>query len=128
MRIYFKIILIVLFDCLYIVAPREVTISGPTEATVGDSVTLECHTSNSNPRAEVQWFRGGLALVQENLVTTSSSPSSEGGWTTSSNVTVRVRPGDTTIVVTCQGINRGLSESKVVAHTINVIRKCSDVI
>jgi hypothetical protein len=102
------------------VPPKEVKITGVPEAKVGDSVNLVCATSNSNPRAEVAWFRGGIALEASH---TSSAVSPDGGWTTTSNVTVRIEPTDSSIVITCQGINRGLSESKVASHTINVIRK-----
>ena len=44
------------------VAPDEVTIEGPTEAKVNDSLDFECKTSNSNPAATVQWVVDGRTV------------------------------------------------------------------
>ncbi|VVD03793.1 unnamed protein product [Leptidea sinapis] len=38
------------------VAPSHVTISGPSEARVGDPVPLSCTTAPSNPAAEIKWL------------------------------------------------------------------------
>lgn len=103
-----------------LVPPKEVKITGPTEAKIGDTITLNCGTSNSNPRAEIGWFKGGLPLKQ---VQTSDGVSPDGGWTTSSNVTFRIDPSDGNVVVTCQGNNKGLGASNAASHTIHVIRK-----
>ena len=43
----------------YTVAPTHATISGPTEARVGDPVPLQCTTAPSNPAAEIKWTVGG---------------------------------------------------------------------
>ena len=55
-----------MFSFLSTVAPDKVTIKGPTEAKVGDSLRFECATSNSNPPASVQWVVDGRA-VHENF-------------------------------------------------------------
>ncbi len=102
------------------VPPKEVKITGPTEAKVGDTVTLVCASSNSNPRAEMAWFKGGVALED---IHTNSVGSTDGGWATSSNVTFKIEPNDRKESYTCQAVNRGLGESKSSTHTINVIRK-----
>lgn len=96
-------------------------ISGPTEAKPGDNVTLTCTTSNSNPKAEIAWFKGGESVE---ALYTYSPTSPDGGWTTQSNVSIPIYETDRSIIVTCQGVNKGLGESKVASHTINVIRKC----
>ncbi|KOB66950.1 Uncharacterized protein OBRU01_20446, partial [Operophtera brumata] len=36
-------------------APAHVTITGPSEARVGDPVPLACSTAPSNPAAEIKW-------------------------------------------------------------------------
>lgn len=102
------------------VNPKEVKISGPTEAKPGHNVTLTCTTSNSNPKAEIAWFKGGESVE---ALHTYSPTSPDGGWTTLSNVSIPVYDTDRSIIVTCQGVNKGLGESKVASHTINVIRK-----
>lgn len=40
---------------LFSVAPTHVSISGPSEARIGDSVPLTCATAPSNPPAEIKW-------------------------------------------------------------------------
>ena len=47
---------------LFIVAPDEVKIEGPTEAKVGDSLAFKCETSNSNPPATIQWVVDGRTV------------------------------------------------------------------
>jgi hypothetical protein len=65
------------FTCLLFcaVAPDKVTIKGPTEAKVGDSLRFECTTSNSNPPASVQWVVDGRP-VNENFTHSVSSEAS----------------------------------------------------
>lgn len=70
-------------------------------------------------KADIAWFKGGVSIDNPS---TSSTVSTDGGWTTQSNVTVKVEPGEGSFVVTCQAMNKGLGESKVASHTINVIR------
>ena len=50
----------------FAVAPDKVTIKGPSDAKVGDSLRFECTTSNSNPPASVTWVVDGRS-VNENF-------------------------------------------------------------
>lgn len=102
------------------VAPAQVTITGPSEARVGDSVPLTCTTAASNPRAEIWWMVGDKTLKN---VTSRTSVSPEGGWITTSNLTAVVEPNRRSLVVNCHGINNQLSENIVSTHTINVLCK-----
>jgi hypothetical protein len=43
----------------FTVSPTHVTISGPSEARIGDPVPLQCTTAPSNPPAEIKWTVGG---------------------------------------------------------------------
>ncbi|KAL4706177.1 hypothetical protein ACJJTC_015045, partial [Scirpophaga incertulas] len=47
--------------------------------------------------------------------------SPEGGWITTSNITVVVEPNRRSVVVVCHGINAQLTENVVATHTINVL-------
>ena len=50
------------FKCdifFFAVAPDKVTIEGPKEAKVNDSLHFKCETANSNPQASVQWVVDG---------------------------------------------------------------------
>jgi len=97
-----------------------VKITGPKESKIGDSVTLSCQSGNSNPKADIAWFKGGVPLEGP---PSSSLQSTDGGWTTSGNVTFRIEPTDRKETFTCQAVNRGLGETKSATHTIHVIRK-----
>ncbi|XP_037292509.1 synaptogenesis protein syg-2-like [Manduca sexta] len=105
-------------DLTVLFAPSHVTISGPTEARVGDPVPLTCSTAPSNPAAEIKWVVLGKQHKEANN-RTAISP--EGGWVTTSNVTVMVEPKRTSVVVVCHGINGQLAENVVATHTINVL-------
>lgn len=103
------------------VAPAQVSISGPTEARIGDSVPLTCTTANSNPPAEIKWLVAGRH-VQNATSRTVVSP--EGGWITTSNITAVIAPNKRSLVVICHGINMQLTENIVSTHTINVLCTC----
>ena len=48
-----------IFFFFFSVAPDKVTIEGPKEAKVNDSLHFKCETANSNPPASVQWVVDG---------------------------------------------------------------------
>lgn len=96
------------------------TISGPTEARVGDPVPLTCTTANSNPPAEIKWMVAGR---QVRNATSRTIVSPEGGWITTSNITAIVEPNRRSLVVICHGLNMQLTENVVSTHTINVLCK-----
>ncbi|PSN48808.1 hypothetical protein C0J52_25084, partial [Blattella germanica] len=95
-----------------------VSISGPTEARIGDSVPLTCTTANSNPPAEIKWLVAGRHVRN---ATSRTMVSPEGGWITTSNITATVAPNKRSLVVICHGINMQLTENIVSTHTINVL-------
>jgi hypothetical protein len=109
------------FSCyVHTVAPAQVSISGPTEARIGDSVPLTCTTANSNPPAEIKWLVAGRHIRN---ATSRTVVSPEGGWITTSNITAVVTPNKRSLVVICHGINMQLTENIVSTHTINVLCK-----
>ncbi|CAK1549333.1 unnamed protein product [Leptosia nina] len=105
-------------DLTVLFAPSHVTISGPSEARVGDPVPLTCNTAPSNPAAEIKWLVLGKHHREASNRTVISP---EGGWITTSNITVVVEPNRRSIVVVCHGINAQLTENVVATHTINVL-------
>ncbi|XP_049818879.1 nephrin isoform X2 [Aethina tumida] len=105
-------------DMTVLFPPAHVTISGPTEARVGDPVPLTCTTSNSNPPAEIKWMVAGRQ-VRNATARTIVSP--EGGWITTSNITAVVEPNRKSLVVICHGVNMQLTENVISTHTINVL-------
>ncbi|XP_039278760.1 nephrin [Nilaparvata lugens] len=105
-------------DLTVFFAPSHVTISGPTEARVGDIVPLTCLTAPSNPPAEVKWMIGGKQVKN---ATQRTYTAQEGGWITTSNTTAVVVPDKRALVVICHGLNMQLTENVVSTHTINVL-------
>ncbi|XP_023310255.1 nephrin [Anoplophora glabripennis] len=105
-------------DMSVLFSPAHVTISGPTEARVGDPVPLTCTTANSNPPAEIKWMVAGR---QVRNATSRTVVSPEGGWITTSNITAVVEPNKRSLVVICHGLNMQLTENVVSTHTINVL-------
>ncbi|KPJ02038.1 Nephrin [Papilio xuthus] len=105
-------------DLTVLFAPAHVTISGPSEARVGDPVPLSCSTAPSNPAADVKWVVLGKHHKEASNRTVISP---EGGWITTSNITVVVEPNRRSVVVVCHGINAQLTENVVSTHTINVL-------
>ncbi|XP_075987678.1 nephrin adhesion molecule sticks and stones isoform X1 [Anticarsia gemmatalis] len=105
-------------DLTVLFAPSHVTISGPSEARVGDPVPLTCSTAPSNPAADIKWLVLGKHHKEASNRTVISP---EGGWITTSNITVVVEPNKRSIVVVCHGINAQLTENVVATHTINVL-------
>ncbi|CAG9573041.1 unnamed protein product [Danaus chrysippus] len=105
-------------DLTVLFAPSHVTISGPSEARVGDPVPLSCSTAPSNPAADIKWLVLGKHHREASNRTVISP---DGGWITTSNITVVVEPHRRSIVVVCHGINGQLTENVVATHTINVL-------
>ncbi|XP_043071244.1 nephrin [Drosophila grimshawi] len=105
-------------DLTVLFAPSQVTVTGPTEARVGDVVPLMCATAPSNPPAEIKWMVGGRQIRN---ATTKTTVSPEGGSITTSNFTTTVEPNKRSLVVICHGLNMQLTENVVATHTINVL-------
>ncbi|KAL1502300.1 hypothetical protein ABEB36_007466 [Hypothenemus hampei] len=105
-------------DMTVLFSPTHVSISGPSEARIGDPVPLTCTTANSNPPAEIKWMVGGR---QVRNATSRTVVSPEGGWITTSNITAIVEPNRKNLVVICHGLNMQLTENVVSTHTIYVL-------
>ncbi|XP_045485329.1 nephrin isoform X2 [Pieris rapae] len=105
-------------DLTVLFAPAYVTISGPSEARVGDPVPLTCTTAPSNPAPEIKWLVLGKNHKEASNRTVISP---EGGWITTSNITAVVEPNRRSVTVVCHGVNTQLTEITVASHTINVL-------
>ncbi|KAL5285587.1 NPHS1.2 family protein [Megaselia abdita] len=105
-------------DLLVLFAPTHVSISGLSEAKVGDVVSLTCTTAPSNPPADIKWMVGGRHFKN---TTSRTVVSPEGGWITVSNITAVIEPNKRSLVVVCHGLNMQLTENVVSTHTVNVL-------
>ena len=74
--------------CFFIVAPRDLSIRGPSTAQPGDHLTIHCHTSASVPPAQVSWIASPSA---SNMLTTETVHQQEdGSFVTMSTISVDV--------------------------------------
>ncbi|XP_030387432.1 nephrin [Scaptodrosophila lebanonensis] len=99
-------------------APKDVYLSGSTEAKVGDTVQLNCMTAQSNPPARINWSMNGRPLTNSSFKTAISS---EGGWISSSNISVSIDSQSRTFVAVCHALNAELTQNVVGSHTVNVL-------
>lgn len=126
-----------------LVAPDKVTIEGPSEAKVGDSLTLTCETGNSNPPASIQWAVDGVEVNENfthtvserpracacprafNCLTVPPSPSQatspNGGWVTKSSLRVTISPSDRNKMIYCYATNSELGETSQETHIVSVL-------
>ncbi|GAB1610364.1 nephrin-like isoform X2 [Argonauta hians] len=93
-------------------APKKVKISGHRLAKAGQTVTLKCVSTNSNPAATISWFARGRQLPEEN---TQIKTSPKGGFISTSITKVNLTGDDNNVMYTCvaknEYINRGISDS-----------------
>ena len=106
--------------CTVAVGPKTITITGPNEAKVNDTVSLECSTSNSNPVARITWVLDGRE-VRENGSRIATSP--DGGWVSSSNLTTVIRATGRNVTVACHAIVADLAQRMAETKIISVVCK-----
>ncbi|EFX79012.1 hypothetical protein DAPPUDRAFT_305049 [Daphnia pulex] len=100
------------------VGPKTVTVTGPSEAKVNDTVSLECSTTNSNPVARITWVLDGRE-VRENGSRIATSP--DGGWVSSSNLTYTIRATGRNVTVSCHAIVADLAQRVAETKIISVV-------
>ena len=95
-------------------------IRGPDTAKVGQTLNFDCITSNSNPASSLLWQVDGKGRTANSNVTESSA---EGGWLTTSNISVTINPSDKSKTISCYAKNTALGETKVETHIVTVLCK-----
>ncbi|XP_068144561.1 nephrin isoform X1 [Drosophila tropicalis] len=99
-------------------APKDVYLSGATQAKVGDSVQLSCVTAPSNPAASITWSLNGRPFNNSSYKTTSSI---DGGWVSSSNISFNIDTQSRTFLAVCHALNKELTQNVIGSHTVNVL-------
>ena len=106
--------------CQLLVAPDRVEIQGPETAKVGQTLNFECATSNSNPASTLHWEIDGR-VTRSGSNSNLTSEAADGGWLTSANTSVTIRPNDKTKTISCYAKNAALGETKVETHIVTVL-------
>lgn len=96
------------------------TVTGPSEARVNETVSLECTTSNSNPEARITWVLDGRE-VRENGSRIATSP--DGGWVSSSNLTTVIKHTGRNLTVSCHALVADLAQRVAETKIISVVCK-----
>ncbi|XP_071517139.1 nephrin-like [Panulirus ornatus] len=102
--------------------PATVTISGPAQVGIGETLNLTCETSDSNPPASLTWtLQGEVMETSKSVVGRDGS----GGWVTSSTLTYyTVRSANVTEVkVECRALNPAVEEVVTKVTTVTIISK-----
>lgn len=105
------------------VPPTQVTIAGPAEARQGDTVNFQCSTAASNPAAEIRWTIDGR---QRRTNVSAQIPSNEGGWISTSNISISVDSNKRSFSLLCQGINMQLADNVMTTHMLHILCKTRD--
>ncbi|XP_064650915.1 nephrin-like isoform X3 [Lineus longissimus] len=98
-------------------APEKVVITGETGAKAGESITLTCETTNSNPASTIKWFAKGRQLGGDS---SSIIPSPDGGFITRSQVTVKLSDSENKVIYTCQATSSGQTMAVADSVTLEV--------
>lgn len=98
------------------------TITGPSQAKVGDVITITCVAENSNPPSDVNLVINGQTPPG---ATSRTQKVPNGGWNTITNLTrYEVRPIDADLMVNCYALNQALGSTKIDTEVISVLREC----
>lgn len=90
---------------------------------MGDTVQLSCQTSLSNPPAQISWSLNGHPVENSTFTTLASQ---NGGWISSSNISIKIDSNSRIFVAACNALNTKLKEHAVGSHRIHVLCKYLD--
>ncbi|KAK8404516.1 hypothetical protein O3P69_007633 [Scylla paramamosain] len=100
--------------------PSEVAINGPTEAKVGDIISISCIAENSNPPSDVNLVISGQTPPG---ATSRTYKVEHGGWNTVTNLTsYEVRSIGSDLTVNCYALNQALGSTKISTQVVRVLR------
>lgn len=99
-------------------APRTATITGTREAKAGETLTLSCTTSNSNPAAVVTWIPQGSSGSN---IRSRTEVSPDGGYITVSEINITLTNTQTNAIYTCSATNHELGITVADTATVGVL-------
>ncbi|XP_052273577.1 nephrin-like isoform X3 [Dreissena polymorpha] len=99
-------------------APTKASITGTREAKAGETLTLTCTTSNSNPAAVITWIPQGVGAANSRS-RTEASP--DGGFITISDIDITLTGQQTNAIYTCSATNHELGVTVADTATVGVL-------
>nr|QRF78296.1 Nephrin [Novocrania anomala] len=99
-------------------SPEKVTINGHQNARAGETITLSCISAKSNPASVITWISRGRQLSG---AVSAVVPSPEGGYITTSNISVKLTDQENNVVYACQGTNDQLGETTRTEVSLRVL-------
>ncbi|XP_063441926.1 synaptogenesis protein syg-2-like [Mytilus trossulus] len=82
--------------------PKSVTITGQKLGKAGEQIQLKCTSSNTNPPTNLAWLSKGLTVAGANEQVEASD---QGGYITTSTLTVTLTNQEPTVLFMCQAAN-----------------------
>ncbi|XP_053408375.1 nephrin-like isoform X2 [Mercenaria mercenaria] len=110
--------LVVTRKLLVYFAPKTATITGTREAKAGETLTLTCTTSNSNPAAVVEWIPHGSSGAD---IRSRTEESPNGGLITISEIDITLSNTQTSAIYTCSATNHQLGITVADTATVGVL-------
>ena len=98
--------------------PKEVKITGADSASINETLTFTCESAKSNPKSSLQWVVDSKSVTPE--VDPEVTPVDGGGFTTKSEITIRVSDYDRYKVVSCVANNVALGERVHKSHKVTI--------
>ena len=105
---------------MFTVHPETVRVTGNLNAKAGETIKLKCITAISNPPAFITWFSQGKQLSGG---TSSTSPSPEGGFVTTSEINVKLSDRENNVPYQCHATNDAVGKTVVKSVTLKVMCK-----
>ncbi|XP_074653019.1 nephrin-like [Tubulanus polymorphus] len=99
-------------------APAITQITGHTNAKAGEMIKLKCDSAISNPASVITWFAKGRQLQHDKQIQT---PSPHGGFTTHSEITIKLVNTLNNVIYTCQATNHALGQTVADTVTLSVL-------
>jgi hypothetical protein len=95
----------------------KVTVEGPEKGEVGEVLTFQCNTGNSNPASSLSWVVDSRNVSANHTVTEEAD---NGGFVTKSNITVAITNSSRSHTVVCFAHNE-VQENSFGSHTVTVV-------
>ncbi|XP_028836423.1 nephrin isoform X2 [Denticeps clupeoides] len=97
--------------------PSEVTVLGSFRVIEGQTLSLSCYTSSSNPPVQIRWWLGFKELNSTNVT---MSDGEHGGMATMSNLTHTVSREENGLPLSCETFNKGTRFSSMKTNNLIV--------